>query len=270
MSIFILHSADYQKRHGAEYEAMVAVLGKERMSSHIYKIPAHSVVVPRFRAIPFGKELEDEIAHRGARLINTYAEHRNIANIFVWAKELSDASLTPAVYGIHELEKLPEGEYFVKGETNSLKFQWHSAAYAPTRSALFDVISAVSNDSTVGGQALAIRPFVHFRKLGEGIVGQPIFHERRAFVYGRTVLGVAPYWSSYPEFRADAIDESKFSTCLYKLVNATEKHAPFRVIDMAELPTGEWQLIELNDGSMSGLSDNDAKAIWKNLSEVVR
>jgi hypothetical protein len=40
------------------------------------------------------------------------------------------------------------------------------------------------------------------------------------------------------------------------------------VIDLAELPGGEWQVIELNDGSMAGLSGNDPQTLWVNFLRV--
>jgi hypothetical protein len=40
------------------------------------------------------------------------------------------------------------------------------------------------------------------------------------------------------------------------------------VIDLAELPGGEWRVIELNDGSMSGLSGNNPVILWTNFLKV--
>jgi hypothetical protein len=37
------------------------------------------------------------------------------------------------------------------------------------------------------------------------------------------------------------------------------------VLDIGELETNEWILIEMNDGQMSGLSNNNPEILYKNL-----
>lgn len=92
---------------------------EERVSETIFDIPQGSQVFTRYRSIPFGVELEKEVSAHGSKLINSYAQHRNIANLFNWIGLLD--GLTAPAYDITMIPYLKEGEYFVKGETNSLK-----------------------------------------------------------------------------------------------------------------------------------------------------
>jgi ATP-grasp domain, R2K clade family 3 len=43
--------------------------------------------------------------------------------------------------------------------------------------------------------------------------------------------------------------------------------APFVVADVALTTAGDWILIELNDGQMSGLSDTDANELYSKIAK---
>ena len=50
------------------------------------------------------------------------------------------------------------------------------------------------------------------------------------------------------------------------------KRRPYRgnAIDVAQTESGEWIVVELNDGQMSGLSENNPEVLYKNLTTVLR
>lgn len=238
--------------------------------SNLAVIPAGSLVIPRFRMLPFGKELEQEVLTLGSRLINTYRQHRAIADLSTWIGLLD--GLTPPAYRVDEIPRIPDGEYFVKGETNSLKHRWFEACYAPNKAALLDVIRANYADSTVGSQELYIRPFQRYRQVATAVDGRPVFNELRVFVYRGHVVSRGVYWSNHEAALAvKPLDQSKLETALADATARTEHLADFYVIDLAEYPDGSWGVVELNDGVMAGLSANDPKLLWsklKTLTEV--
>lgn len=232
--------------------------------SNLAVIPAGSLVIPRFRMLPFGKELEQEVLTLGSRLINTYRQHRAIADLSTWIGLLD--GLTPPAYRVDELPHIPDGEYFVKGETNSLKHRWFEACYAPNKASLLDVIRANYADSTVGAQELYIRPFQRYRQVATAVDGRPVFNELRVFVYRGQVLSRGIYWSNHEAALAvQPLDQHKLDTALADAVARTEHLADFYVIDLAEYPDGSWGVVELNDGVMAGLSANNPKLLWSKL-----
>jgi hypothetical protein len=272
MNPFFLYSETTQRNQPDELEAVRHAFGEENTGIYLYAIPAGSMVVPRFRAIPFGKELEGELNHNGSVLINTFQQHRMIADFWNWHPALAEAGLTAPAYTADDYLRLPEGEWFVKGETNSIKNRWFDCCYAPTTADLPRVIRNTQNDSYVGSQSIVVRPFRRYRQIGEAVDGRPVFNERRCFILGDQVISTADYWSSLPEYKVEALDETQFQETLVKAVKVTHAmgSAPFRVIDLAEFPDGSWEVVELNDGVMSGLSDNTPETVWSAVADFIK
>jgi hypothetical protein len=82
------------------------------------------------------------------------------------------------------------------------------------------------------------------------------------------------YWSSHVDelkesgvyINPDEVPKDLLNKIINKIQNTEICEPPdFYVIDMAKTSSGEWILIELNDGSMSGLSENDPDIIYSNL-----
>jgi hypothetical protein len=56
-----------------------------------------------------------------------------------------------------------------------------------------------------------------------------------------------------------------------KIQNTELSEPPtYYVIDVAKTAAGKWILIELNDGQMSGLSDNDPDVLYSNLKKSLK
>lgn len=268
MSVYVLHPYNMTIEHQEELVAVREVFGDANVGTNLAEIPKGSIVVPRYRALPFGRELEAEVRSLGSHLINSYVEHRNIANLYNWVHLLE--GITAPAYHVHEILHLSEGTYFVKGETNSIKNAWFTKAFAPNKRALLDIVGALSNDLLVGSQEIVIRPIQPFRQVATAVDGRPVYHERRVFTLDGKVLSDAWYWSSFPEAKetTEAIDPNAYTTTLNEAIQRVKHLARFIVIDLAENEDGSWQVVELNDGSMSGLSDNDPYIMWSNFNRL--
>lgn len=263
---YFLHPVNVTSYPGLQEEIDIAIkyLGKHSVGTNIVHIPENSTVITRYRSLPFGQELENEIQSLGSTTINSYKQHRNIANLFNWVNILE--GFTAPAYSVDDIPYLDEGEWFVKGETNSKKNQWFDYCYAPNKKELMRVVRNNMNDSMIGYQDIAIRPFQKFRKLATSVDKRPVFNERRVFVFNGEILSVGDYWSSQPEvLDTVALDNKKFDETLTKVIELTKELANFYVIDMAEYDNGDWAVVELNDGCMSGISENDPEILWNNL-----
>lgn len=270
---FFLYSDTTQRSQPDELDAVKAIFGEENVSYRLTDIKENHVVIPRFRAIPFGKELEAEVENMGASLINSYREHRSIADMWNWVNHLAEAGLTASAYRASEvnINNLPENEWFVKGETNSIKNRWFECCYAPKTSDLPTIINNNRNDTYVGTQEIIIRPFQHYRQIGTAVDNRPVFNERRCFILDDKLISYADYWASLPEFKTTALDEFQFQNTVNAAIKLTADMglAPFRVIDVAEYPDGSWQVVELNDGVMSGLSENNPNIVWSAVADYI-
>lgn len=277
MDVVLLTSHHTLTGQGESPGAIMQALGPGAIQELVYGIPKGSLVVPRYRAIPFGDLLEREIVANGSVLINSYHQHRNLADSSAWIHLLGE--LTTPAYSIQDVPQLPEGAWFVKGETNSLKNRWRDACYSPTTKDLGAVINSFQNDTFLGNQRVVIKPFIHFRQLKRGsgerifsLSGQPIWNERRVFILDGQVLSEGFYWTTFEgeasAYSMEKLNPDEFIKTLTGAIARVRHLARFMVIDLAELPGGEWRVIELNDGSMSGLSGNNPVILWTNFLKV--
>lgn len=269
MDLYIFTSFPLQEDAApGEAAAVEEFWGPGRNVDVLGAIPPGSTIIPRFRAIPFGREVEKEVHLAGSHLINSYRQHRALADSSSWSHLLE--GLTPPQYSLEDIPHLPEGEWFVKGETNSVKNQWLEKTYAPTTRDLPRVVNNFLNDGYVGNQRVVIKPYRRWRQLTQGVTGQPIFHERRVFLLLGEVIAEGFYWDSFREEVGEvkALDESLYAATLQEAASRLKPLAPFMVVDLAEDPAGSWEVVEVNDGSMSGLSGVDPRVLWRGFKEV--
>lgn len=268
MNPFFLYSETTERNQPEELEVVQQIFGTQNVGTLIHNIPAGSIVIPRFRAIPFGKELEQEIQAVGSQLVNSFKQHQQVANLFNWVGLLE--RLTPPAYTVDDIPNLPEGEWFVKGATNSIKNRWFDCCYAPTTKDLTRVVRNNQLDMYVGTQELVIRPFQSYRKIGEAVDGRPVFNERRCFFFDGELISAANYWSSFPEYQVKAINPDQFTIAVNEAIKKVGDIARFMVVDFAEYVDGSWGVVEINDGVMSGLSDNPPAVVWQHVYDAIR
>lgn len=240
-------------------------------ANDIDSIGDNATVFPRFRSIPFGQLLEEDVTARNGRLINSWEQHQYISNLFTWIDDLS--GITPPAYRASELNQLPDGEYFIKGETNSAKHEWSASAFAPTIDAAQEIVERLRSHSVIGNQEIVIRPFIRYRTLATMESGQPVFNERRVFVLNGKVMADGFYWSKQTHrFRPggnDPLLPDEFSRTVNEAIKRIGGKASFVVIDLAERRDGTWDVIELNDANMSGLCGVDPDELWRNVAKSI-
>ena len=225
------------------------------------------IVIARYSCLPFYLELERDIKNRGAYLVNSFRQHSFIADMREWCYVLDE--LTPKLYD--RLQDLPEkGPFVLKGETNSKKHQWDTHMFAADKRAAGEVYSRLQDDMLLAQQTICIRDYVPLKRLATGFNGLPITNEFRFFVYNKEILTGAFYWASHTADLASipSVDEVPRGF-LAKVIERIDLNANFYALDVAQTETGEWIVIELNDGQMSGLSCNTAEALYSALSRVL-
>lgn len=233
------------------------------------KLAKNDLVIGRYSVLPYYQELQNDVDHVGARLINNLKQHRYIADLRNWVEDLRE--LTPKTwYRLEEVDE--EGPYVLKGKTNSRKFDWKTHMFAADRKAAGEVHWRLSTDGLIGGehQDIYVRKFVPLKTLLIGINNLPVSVEFRFFcAYGEVICG-AFYWSNYvddlPEVPNVDLVPREF---LREVLRRIGDRAPFVVVDVAQTATGEWIVVELNDGQMSGLSENDPLLLYRGLLRVL-
>jgi hypothetical protein len=254
----------------AEYDAAV----QSGIDVYTYRsdIPAGVCVIGRYSVLPYYKELESEVLHKGSCLVNSYAEHGFIADITQWAMGSGPlVGITPRTWG--DWSSLSEGSYVLKGKTNSRKSKWNTHMFAPTLADVSRIGMRLFDDPLISDQGIVVREYVPLKTFGHDIMGVPITNEWRTFwmVVDSTPRLIARdfYWASHPEF----LDQARWSLEAEAFVTEAARrivgHATFFVLDVAETVDNGWTVIEVNDGQMSGLSCVDPLMFYSSLHHLL-
>lgn len=236
---------------------------KSRMS-----VSGNSLVIGRYSVLPYYSELENDLNSVGAKLINSYGEHRYVADLQNYAADLDE--LTPKTWSWRDFPYLPDMPLVVKGETNSKKDKWNTHMFAPTKADAIAVYQRLMDDSLLSRQQIYVREYVPLKKLGVGLYEQPITVEFRFFVLHGKVVSSGFYWSNHlgdiQEVPSPSMVPQEF---LEAAIDRVKDNVSFFVMDVALTESGRWIVVELNDGQMSGLSENDPNVLYGNMKKLL-
>lgn len=229
-------------------------------------IPSNSIVIGRYSVLPFYQELEDELRINNSRLINMHEQHLFISKMQYYNMI---KSYTPETWFNKGYQNVPDSNtgWIVKGETNSKKFQWNTHMFASNRDELKQVMNNLLEDSFISSQNLIIRKYVPLVKLDEGLNGLQFTKEYRLFYYKNQYIDGSFYWSNMENAHKYNKVPNEALSIGNKVSNILSKYVNFYVIDVAETQSGEWIVIEVNDGQMSGLSMINPTNFYINLKE---
>lgn len=245
----ILHTGHYADAYPEEWSAVVRHFPAVNRSEHLEALAPGTIIIPRYRAEPFGLELEQAAAEMGSTLINTFAQHKAIDDIFTWTDRLGD--LTAPAYRVEDMAHVPEGRFFVKGNVSSLKNHGPDAVYADDKDGALELARKVAEHPHLGGQTPVIRPLQDYRLLGVSEHRLPMWNEQRVFLYEGRILDHGAYWGNRDGAVVESPDE-RFYRAVDTALERLDGIAPFLVLDMAQYSDGHWGVVELNDASHSG------------------
>ncbi len=231
------------------------------------QIAPNSLVIGRYSCLPFYKELEEELALNNSCLINSFNQHTYIADAKNWIHDIPE--YTPKTYD--NWYNLPEGSYIVKGSTNSRKSSWHTHMFAPTKDDVQIIAERLMDDQFIFSQGLIIREYIPLVTFDYAINGLPITNEWRFFFYKENMLSYGWYWSSHIDVFEEKNPQISSDGILFaeKIAKIISKNTNFFVLDVAETLSGDWIVIEVNDGSQSGLSMSDPDVLFGNLKIIL-
>ena len=261
--VFNYHS---DREHG-DGEPFYNVLCTESRTSAACK---NALVIGRYSVLPWYKELERDLASRGSWLINSHTVHCFIADMS-WARAAL-VDMTPRTWFC--MEDVPDngGPYVLKGETNSKKHLWDTHMFAKNKQDAVQVMLRLQDDSLISSQQVVIREYVPLKRLETGLHGLPITEEYRFFIACGKVLAGGFYWSSHVDDLSVVPKASDVPIAfLQKVIDALSCYFmdSFYVVDVARTGSGDWIVVEINDGQMSGLSEVDPLEMYTNLRTVV-
>lgn len=238
---------------------------------HTTFIGNDNIVIGRYSVLPYYQELEQDLKPKFLRLVNSFSQHRYVADLQNWFGDFED--ITPKTwFRLVDVPQNEPGSFFLKGETNSRKHLWNTHSFAPDRSKVMQVACRLMDDSLIGSQNIYVRQFEEFENFGESTNGLPISNEWRVFSLNGNIVDCGWYWSDHPEL-AGTIDKQlemgpPFSF-IQNIADRLKDKIPFACFDVAKRKDGRWRLVELNDGQMSGISCIDPLNFYQRLKNIV-
>ena len=249
-------------------EELAAIRDNFYVTSSRMKVPEGSLVIGRYSCLPFYKEQYQDLSYIGSKLINSIREHEYVADLGYYVQDLEDMTFKTW----SSLSEVPKSEapFVLKGATNSLKHQFMTKMYAATWEDAVKVQIRLQEDSLIGTQQIYIRKYEKLVQLGTTLTGLPITKEFRFFVYKGEILTGGFYWDAYSEdiTSIPSIEEVP-KHWLNEAISRVADFVPFFAIDVAQTECGQWKVVELNDGQMSGLSGNSAEDLYGNLRKAL-
>jgi hypothetical protein len=226
-------------------------------------VPENTLVIGRYSTLPFYKELEIDLKNNGARLVNSSTQYNWIAN-FEWYHVLSDYTFETWF----RAQDVPEGiPLVVKGRTNSRKHEWDTKMFAPDKKYAIDIMIELQTDPLIGPQGLVFRRYEPLVTYEVGNNGLNFTNEYRCFFYKGRLLCFAYYWTMAVNVERELSSEGYlFAVEMGRIV---ADYSNFYVIDIAEKASGGWVVVEVNDGQMAGLSENNPHILYDNLKQAI-
>jgi hypothetical protein len=151
---------------------------------------------------------------------------------------------------------------------SSRKPRWDTHMFARTKQDALKVAERLKDDGEIAEQGVVYRRFVPLKTFQLGPYGLPFTNEWRFYYLGWRRLSVGYYWSMADCAHQAALHPEAIALA-DKLAKIAAKRANFFTLDLAETETGEWILIEINDGQTAVPSENDLDELYGNLREAV-
>lgn len=155
---------------------------------------------------------------------------------------------------------------FVKGTVKSNKDKGWSAVVAQNEEELLQLIQVHLQHSYRSKGKVIVRELASLKKLAQDPNGFPISREYRVFVYQGEILDYGFYWDEYED---TGISAKELERAIKHIVSqvAEQVDVPFFSLDIGQLSSGEWIVIELGDGQFSGLSQIPILRLWSKISQ---
>ena len=155
----------------------------------------------------------------------------------------------------------------VKDYVKSRKHEWHEACFIPDAADAVAALRVVARfvelqgDDLIGG--LVFREFVDLKTIGaHAQSGMPLAREFRLFFLNHRLLIFANYWTQ-SDYSGEAPPLALFQDIAFGV------RSRFFSMDVAQKTDGDWIIVELGDGQVAGLPDeNRASQFYDKLAKM--
>jgi hypothetical protein len=207
----------------------------------------------------------DEALRKKIRLINSPDQHRT-AQEFDLAYPLLQGLTPESLVLTSPDESINAGELlgfplFVRGAVRSRKAAGWKACVATTPEELNQLVRQLFDLEYRSRGRVIVRKLVRLRYSRYSEEGLPLGREYRVFVFVGEVVALGYYWEGRDPLERLSPDEER------QVLNLAAEAAgrlrvPFVAIDVGQLESGEWIVVEANDGQFAGTGNIPLLPLW--------
>jgi hypothetical protein len=210
---------------------------------------------------------------RGIRLIHTPAQHRLATEGDRALPALGE--LTPQTVVVTSADMCGEAAQrlgfpvFVKGVVKSRKESGWASCVATDLGELRALVEqTLAREAMTRGRVL-VRRLAPLRRLERTLGDFPISREYRVFLYRGQVLAYGFYWEDYADSQRLASEDVQALLAVAREA-ARRLNVPFLIVDVGQVESGEWLVIEVGDAQFAGLSRVSPLRLWNQLLGMIR
>ena len=215
--------------------------------------------------------LEQALLRKGIRLINDQASSDRAMEFEQFYPLIQD--LTPKSVIVSSEDDIPRAieqigwPMFVKGGIKSDKEGGWDACVVHDEASLLSRYKYFSRRPITGRNKLIARQVAPLRRSGAVIGGFPESREYRTFLLNGKLLGMGYYWSNVDPFGELGHDEPNVRQLAEKA--ACRVNTPLMAVDLGQLETGEWIVIETGDLQFSGVTQMPHMLFWEKIGQIL-
>uniref|UniRef100_A0A2P0ZGB3 ATP-grasp domain-containing protein n=1 Tax=[Tolypothrix] sp. PCC 7415 TaxID=373957 RepID=A0A2P0ZGB3_9CYAN len=205
------------------------------------------------------------------KLLNTPLEHQTALEFDLFYPHLQ--GLTPDSLVITSTqESIKAGELlgfpvFIKGAVQSRKQQGWEFCVANNQEELVNLTEWLLKLKYGSRGRVIVRKLVKLRHQRLAPNGFPMGREFRCFIYNHQILKYGYYWDTKDDLSKLSQQEEK--QVLNLAILASQRlQVPYVAIDIGQLETGEWIVIETADAQFAGICQIPALELWSKLKDI--
>lgn len=219
------------------------------------------------------KKFYNKCKEFGYNLINTPEQYKACHYFDGWYPALEGLTPQSTIVKISDLRTMAEevSEFIrkndcsviIKDYVKSLKHNWHEACFIPKDASLVHLTKVISTFLSIKNELndlqgnLVVRKFLDIKTVGNHPKsGMPLSKEFRTFVLDGELLSTFNYWAE-----GDYTGTRPTSSFIVEVARRVYEHTGSKLftVDVAQLQDGSWTCIEVGDGQVSAIPDQENK-----------
>ena len=216
--------------------------------------------------------LEQALKRKGIHLLNTHTDSDRAMEFDQFYPLISD--LTPKSVIVDSEDDIAVAidsigwPMFIKGGIKSNKEGGWDACVIHDEETLRNSYQYFKRRPITARGKLIARELAPLRRTGSIIGGFPESREYRTFLVRGTLIGMGYYWSNRDCFGELDRDEQRKVRLLAEEVAARIK-TPLMAVDIGQLESGDWIVIETGDLQFSGVTQMNHLVFWNTIQAMI-